>query len=282
LSNIVNKNAFGRLLKLWRNTRNISQEELSLEVGVSGRHISFLETGRSNPGRELILKIATFFKLSPRDLNNLLVAAGFTQSESHEEETTLPSHVRKTLQLSLSSLDPTPAIANDPYGNAIMVNKAWVKIHQRCDKAFIENNLNIYHCYFSEKGLQPFLVGWEGTACSLLMNLQQEILLTNDERATAILEELLSYPSTPKNWRQLSDEFGYQNSFRVDIETADHSEIEKLICVNHTVGATPFISDPRIILSSFHRIDGQPIIGSDTDIDVTHPLLYNSKKFATH
>ncbi|CAH0991534.1 hypothetical protein SIN8267_01642 [Sinobacterium norvegicum] len=267
-------NAFGRLLKLWRNTRGISQEELSLEVDVSGRHISFLETGRSNPGRNLVIKIADVFKLSPRDRNNLLVAAGFTQSDS---ESDLQRHrlTTKTLQLSLASLEPTPACASDAYGNILMVNRGWVKLHQGCAKELIQTpNINSYHLYFADNGLKPLLIDWENIACALLMNLQQEVLLTDDARAEEVLVQLLAYPDTPENWQQKSDQFGYQHSFRIDVRTPQNG-VDELLCINHTVGATPFISDPRIIMSSFHRADGQPMFTSDDLDDISHPLLFS-------
>jgi transcriptional regulator with XRE-family HTH domain len=274
LSKSAKHNAFGRLLKLWRNTRGISQEELSLEVDVSGRHISFLETGRSNPGRSLVIKIADVFKLSPRDRNNLLVAAGFTQSDS--ESNLQRQHLTmKTLQLSLASIDPTPACASDAYGKIIMVNRGWVKLHQGCANELIQTpTINSYHLYFASNGLRPLLVGWENIACALLMNLQQEVLLTDDARAEEILEQLLAYPDTPENWQQKSDQFGYQHSFRIDV-TMPQGEVEELLCINHTVGATPFISDPRIIMSSFHRVDGEPIFSQQQLADINHPLLFS-------
>ncbi|ROS01602.1 DNA-binding XRE family transcriptional regulator [Sinobacterium caligoides] len=274
LSTPVKKNAFGRLLKLWRNTRNMSQEELSLEVGVSSRHISFLETGRSNPGRKLVGQIAEVFKLSTRDRNNLLVAAGFTQTELEADQR--QHHlITKTLQLTLSGLDPTPACASDAYGNIIMVNRAWVRLYQRYGiDLSSDGRINSYHLYFSNKGLKPYLVGWDDIACALLMNLQQEVLLTDDARALDILEELLNYPDIPENWQRRSDQIGYQHSFRVSLRALDGLSTEELVCVNHTVGATPFISEPRIIISSFHRTDGLPIEGTEELSAIDHPLLY--------
>ena len=122
---------FGRLLRFWRNTFSLSQEALSLEVGVSARHISFLETGRSSPGKALVYQLAETFGLSSRDTSNLLAAAGFFPDKV-KSDLSAPEQrwLRKSVALSLRDLEPAPAWVSDPCGTVLMVNRGWIQLDQ--------------------------------------------------------------------------------------------------------------------------------------------------------
>lgn len=117
--------SFGRNLKYWRKRRGLSQLELATEAETTPRHISFIETGRSRPGRDLILRLARSLALLTRDTNALLVAAGFTpafKQRSFDEEAMRP--FTATIRAILDGHDPYPGSAFDPLGRIHMTNAA--------------------------------------------------------------------------------------------------------------------------------------------------------------
>ena len=121
-------NGAGPLLRRWREARHLSQLELALEAEVSARHLSFLETGRANPSRELLLTLANVLDVPLRERNVLLLAAGYAPIYA---ETSLNdprmSQVRAAIEIILNSNEPRSAIAHDRYWNVVMANAAFVR-----------------------------------------------------------------------------------------------------------------------------------------------------------
>ena len=264
--------AFGRLLRFWRMTTELSQEELSARVGASARHLSFLENGKSNPGRQMVIDLAQVFDLAHRDTNNMLVAAGFQPNNTTDDSETEQKFLDKSLKLTLHSLNPAPACIADPCGDIRYVNRAWVYYHQLRNTSFVNGDCtNSYHLYFSNEGLRPYLEDWDGVACALLMNLQQEVLLTDDAKAQKVLVELLNYPDIPENWRQRGKEVAYNHSFRVKL-SFDDGPHQTYIAINNTVGATPYVSEPRLLISSLHSVNPN-LYDPDLTGPLSHPLL---------
>jgi transcriptional regulator with XRE-family HTH domain len=265
---------FGRLLRFWRNTFSLSQEALSLEVGVSARHISFLETGRSKPGKALVLQLATAFGLSSRDTSNLLAAGGFFPDRA-ESDLSAPEQrwLRKSIALGLRDLDPAPAWVADSCGRILMVNRGWIHLNRDHLPEFGATlRMNSYHMYFSELGLRKQLLDWEELACALLVNLQQEVLLTGDQQAQQVLDELLQYSDVPEDWAQRGARVPYSHSFK--IRSQREREQITWIAINNTVGATPYVAQPRLLLSALHPLDKSqwPQLSQLQDLD--HHLLY--------
>ena len=266
---------FGRLLRFWRNTFSLSQEALSLEVGVSARHISFLETGRSSPGKALVYQLAETFGLSSRDTSNLLAAAGFFPDKV-KSDLSAPEQrwLRKSVALSLRDLEPAPAWVSDPCGTVLMVNRGWIQLNQDHLHLFgVELPNNAYHMYFSNLALRKRLLDWEDLACALLVNLQQEALLTEDPQAQQVMDELLQYPGIPEDWAQRGARVPYSSSFKIRLQR-DDGEADTYIAINNTVGATPYVRQPRLLVSAMHPLDSSRWPGKDALEGLEHPLLY--------
>ncbi len=269
---------FGRLLRFWRFTFAMSQEELALETGVSPRHLSFIETGRSQPGRTMVLSLARVFGLAPQDLNTLLVAAGFAADPDPVDlEQPALRWLHKSLDLHMRALDPWAAAVLDRYGNLHLVNRGWLAMHRALvSAAALQPPVNSYHLLFAENGLRPHLVEWEDVACRLLMTLQQEVLLSGDAGAEALLAQLLDYPSIPAHWRRRGAEIAHQHSFRVQVRMPDGNARSYLNTVN-TVGATPYVGEPRLLLSVLTPEDLVPDFSREAllgDASLSHPLLH--------
>lgn len=256
----------------------MSQEELALETGVSPRHLSFLETGRSQPGRSMVLSLAGVFGLAPQDLNTLMVAAGFA-ADPEPVDLGQPSlrWLHKSLDVHMRMLDPWSAAVHDKYGNLQLVNRGWLALHRELVSAdALAPPLNVYHLFFADNGLRPHLVEWEDVACRLLMTLQQEVLLGADTAAESLLAQLLAYPSIPANWRQRGAEIAHQHSFRVHLRLADGGTRNYLNTVN-TVGATPYVGEPRLLISVLAPENLEPDFSRGqllSDASLLHPLLH--------
>lgn len=269
---------FGRLLRFWRSTFGLSQEELALETGVSARHVSFLETGRSQPGRNMVLALAAVFRLAPQDLNTLLVAAGFAPDPPGADmQAPEMRWLHKSLELNMRALDPWAATVQDAYGNLHLVNRGWLAMHRGVvAPEVLTPPINSYHLFFSERGLRPRLVDWEDVACRLLMTLQQEVLLSGDPDAGRLLAQLLEYPSIPAQWARRGAGIAFQNSFKVRLAMPGHDVRTYLYTVN-TVGATPYVGEPRLLVSLLTPEDlRQEFTGAELLADGTlrHPLLH--------
>ncbi len=262
-------------MRFWRNTFSLSQEALSLEVGVSARHISFLETGRSSPGKSLVFQLAQAFDLSSRDTSNLLAAAGFFPDRT-ESDLSAPEQrwLRKSAALRLRDLEPAPAWLADPSGRILMVNRGWIYLHLAHVHLLGEDlPNNAYHMYFSSLGLRNRLLNWEELACALLVNLQQEALLTEDPQAQQVLDQLLEYSDIPQDWAQRGARVPYSHSFKLRMQR-DHDITDTFIAINNTVGATPYVAQPRLLLSALHPLDTGQWPGLEQLEGLEHPLLY--------
>ena len=264
---------FGRLLRFWRQTFAISQESLALEVDVSPRHISFLENGRSKPGLALIYQIASALNLSNRDTSNLLASAGFFPDTSDHLASTEQRWLDKSIAMRLRDLDPIPAWVADPCGDIVMVNRGWLHLNHESGEHRSNLAMNAYHRYFSSLGLRDHLLNWDDLACALLLNLQQEVMLTDDDTAQALLAELLQYPGIPENWRQRAASIPYAHSFKIQFRVAPE-QIVTFIAINTTVGATPYVSRPRMILTALHPIHDQEWVSLDAIAHLQHPKLF--------
>ena len=115
----------GELLRAWRQRRSLSQLELALEADVSSRHVSFLETGRARPSREMVLHLAEHLEVPLRDRNGLLLAAGYAPVYAERElETPEMEPVRRALDRFLRAHEPVPAVVVDRHYNLVYSNDA--------------------------------------------------------------------------------------------------------------------------------------------------------------
>lgn len=270
--------AFGRLLRFWRMTFGMSQEDLSWDVGISTRHISFLESGRAQPGRTTVLILAEAFKLGLRDTNNMLVAAGFfPQMKKLGNDMPELKRLHKSLVITMKGRDPHPTVVHDPFGNIVMVNKAWLRFFKdNAQSEAIEGPLNAYRLYFCEEGLRPYLMNWDTLSCAYLMALQQELLLNDDPGGQQILDELLGYPNIPQDWKRRAVTIPHSSYYTMNFRLRDGS-IHGFHSVTCTVGAMPYISEPRMLVHTLYPKSGKPYSTQealDNDATLQHPLLF--------
>lgn len=184
--------AFSNMLRRWRKLKKMSQLDLSLESGISQRHISFLESGRSRPGRDVILQLANTLNMSLRDTNQFLKSAGFAPvfSERSLDDEAMVS-INNALNMTLTHHEPFPALVVDRNWDLYMTNAATNKLLSLTGTPapeLMENGkLNIYRLTFSNKGFRPFISNWQEIANPLLLRLQREV---NDDPENSFLSRL--------------------------------------------------------------------------------------------
>lgn len=185
----------GALLREWRQRRNLSQLDLASLAGVSSRHLSFVETGRARPSREMVLHLAEELDVPLRDRNGLLVAAGFAPVY-RERRIDAPEMepVREAIDALLRGHEPYPAIVCDRHWNLVSANAAsWVLV-EGVDAELLEPPLNVLRISLHPRGLAPRIRNFAEVSAHLLTRLRRQVHLTGDEDAAELYEELASYP----------------------------------------------------------------------------------------
>jgi transcriptional regulator with XRE-family HTH domain len=196
----------GDLLRDWRSVRRLSQLELALAADVSSRHLSYVETGRAQPSRDLVSRLAQTLELPLREQNALLVAAGYAPEYS---ETALGAPematVRKAIDLILDKQDPYPAIVMNRHWDLLMANRSTTRIFRWLLEGPPAQS-NIMKTFFDPRGVRPFVVNWEECAGDLIRHLHNDLAAApSDARLSQLMRDVLAYPDVPQRWarRQL-------------------------------------------------------------------------------
>lgn len=201
--------SFRTLLKQWRNQRGLSQLDLAITSHVSQRHISFLESGRAKPSRDMVLQLATVLEVPLRQQNLMLSAAGFAPVHA-ETDLSAPemTSVRKALDFMLRQQEPYPAIVIDRYWNLLLANNATTRLltlfidpTELQNRFFQDGRINLMRIIFHPHGLRPFIVNWEKLAGRLLQRVHREAMTEGEnEQSNQLLKELMSYPGVAEIW----------------------------------------------------------------------------------
>jgi transcriptional regulator with XRE-family HTH domain len=194
----------GGLLRYWREVRGVSQLDLSLDAGISQRQISFIESGRSVPGRQTLLNVAQSLDVPLRERNALLLSAGYAPMYSEaqwnaDEMSLVTDAARRVLQ----QHEPFPAIVMDRYWNVLMTNHA-APAFFNCfvDMAARAGPRNILHLIFDPHGMRPHVANWETVARSFIQRVYRESVgHAVDNQTQQLLDALLSYPDVRPEWR---------------------------------------------------------------------------------
>jgi transcriptional regulator with XRE-family HTH domain len=185
----------------------MSQLALAMETEVSPRHLSFVETGRGNPSREMVLLLAGALDVPPRARNDLLVAAGYAPiyRESGLDAPEM-AQFRRALDFIMRQQEPYPAIALDRHWNILLANEGarrlvGLLLDPAAGDALGPPNALRLICH--PQGLRPCIANWEATAAALIQWLHRDLLRSADAEIRRLLDELLAYPDVPSHWRTI-------------------------------------------------------------------------------
>ena len=191
---------FGRILRQWRGARHLSQLALATEAGISTRHLSFLETGRAQPSREMVQLLAGMLDVPLGDRNALLVSAGYAPVYG-DRALGAPElePVRRALQFILGQQEPFPALVLDGQWNIVMRNDASRRVFRQFRGAVDSDN--VMRTVFDPRGLRPFIVNWEEVAECLMHSIHREVAAHGSEAVMRLRDELLAFPDVPSRWK---------------------------------------------------------------------------------
>ncbi len=185
----------GALIRLWREARGLSQLALSLDVGISSRHLSFVENARSRPSADLLIALATRLEVPLRERNELLLAGGFAP---RYRETSIDAPalamVRTSIDRLLAAHDPYPGVALDRCWNVVIANQAAQRLVELLPAALRTLPFNTFRTGLHPDGLRRLTSNFDQWGAYLLGQLDRLVMRTLDPGASALLDEVTAWP----------------------------------------------------------------------------------------
>ena len=269
-------NSFGRLLKFWRQLHGFSQEALALELDSSARHISCLENAKAHPSLPMIEQLSNAFSLKERDRCYLMLSAGYTP-ELASVAFNAPDFkwLRSAMHRSVTALDPHPAALIDRYGELLMVNRAWVGLYRQLfNEEDLNKHVNHYDLLFAGQAKAGKSMVGDNAMALVIMALQQEALMSDDQRYQAVLKRLCENENTPKNWAKLASRLDPMASYRIQLPVG--TDLTTFFAVNQTVGSTgpaSYVSEPRLTIVTLYPEHIEADLSNFIGHNYSHPLL---------
>jgi transcriptional regulator with XRE-family HTH domain len=185
----------GDHLREWRQRRHLSQLDLAGDAEISARHLSFVETGRAAPSRDMVLRLAERLEVPLRERNVLLVAAGFAPAfpQRSLDDPALKS-ARAAIDLVLKAHEPNPALAVDRHWNMVSANRMVTPLLEGIAPDMLAPPLNVMRLSFHPKGLAPCTVNLAEWCGHLLERLHRQCEAAADAHLVRLYDELKSYP----------------------------------------------------------------------------------------
>lgn len=187
------KTTFGHLLKMWRKKAALSQQQLAFAAGTTPRHLSFIETGRSRPGRSIVLRLGQALDLSIRNQNALLVAAGFAPrfpERDLRDERTQP--YLRAVESILEQHEPNPGAAFNLLGCIVLANRPFRTMFPDCLKLSPEQSVDMF---FSPGPYRDRMENWAEVAWAWIDRQQHEVARTNNVELARLVERALDHLS---------------------------------------------------------------------------------------
>lgn len=190
--------SIGGLLRDWRHRRRLSQLELALEAEISTRHLSFIETGRARPSRELVLHLAHLLELPLRERNRWLLSAGFAPAYAETAfDSPALSAAREAVQRVIELHSPFPAVAVDRHWNLQLANASAQALLGSVAAELLQPQANVLRLSLHPRGLAPQIVNLKQWRGHLLARLRRQVQDSGDTVLAALLAELSAYPPLP-------------------------------------------------------------------------------------
>lgn len=251
----MSRTDFGALLRDWRHASGLSQLELASRAEVSQRHVSFLETGRSRPSREMVIHLGLVLDVSPREQNLLLLAADhapeFTETPLEDLE-----HIAGVLDFILEAHEPNVAIVVDRSWNLVRANRAATSLTSILfsePPSWATPNLNVMRLNFHPEGIRRHMVDWERTAAALLRQLERDVAShPHDPSLRALLGEVRGYPQVDTLPRRQP---GTQRDLLVPVTYVIHGEEISLFTTIATIGDAHDLTLAELRLETFWPVD---------------------------
>ncbi|HEY7409886.1 MAG TPA: helix-turn-helix transcriptional regulator [Vicinamibacteria bacterium] len=256
--------SFGELLREWRTARRRSQLDLALTAEVSARHLSFLETGRAAPSREMVLLLGSALDVPLRERNALLQAAGFAPAyrETALREPAM-EHMTEALRLILRQHEPFAAVALDRHWNLVMANAAYLRMLTlflgpermgglAAGEVAPRPRLNTLRALFDPAGLRPHVANFEELARELVGRVRREAAWEGDAESAELLADLVRAAGLPAPGAALPSP---EQAMVVPVEIRAGSQVLRFFTTITTLGAPQDITLAELRIEAFHPAD---------------------------
>ena len=199
MATVTSQPEIGIRLREWRERQRLTQLALALKAGTSARHLSFVETGRSKPGREMLLRILKHLEMPLREQNEVLLGAGYAPAfpeRSLDDSELAP--VRAALDRILTAHEPNPAVVFDRAWNLVAANAVLFSLTEvvDIDPVLLEPPVNVLRVGLHPRGLAPLIVNLGEWRAQFLGRLERQVAVTGDPELAALLEEVTGYPGS--------------------------------------------------------------------------------------
>jgi transcriptional regulator with XRE-family HTH domain len=192
----VHQLPFGVLLRRWRERRRMTQADLAFAADSSTRHLSCLETGKAQPSREMIARLAEYLEIPLRDQNTLLLAAGFAPAFQERSLAALDA-AKAAIDAVLKAHKPYPAFAVDRHWNIVASNSALPQLYEGCSPDLMRAPVNAVRLVLHPAGLGPRIVNYAAWRSHTLTILRQQIDARADPVIQGLFAEVSAYPTPP-------------------------------------------------------------------------------------
>jgi transcriptional regulator with XRE-family HTH domain len=244
----------GELVRSWREQRHLSQLDLASEAEISQKHLSFIESGRSAPSRDMVLRLAEYLDVPLRERNALLVAAGFAPI-FRDRPLSDPAleRARSAIDLVLKAHEPYPALTVDRHWTMVAANASVAPLLAGVDPQLLQPPVNVMRVSLHPRGLAPLIVNLAEWRSHLLDRLRRQYRVTRDAVIDALLKELTGYQmGTAQSDRPAQ---GHQDEVAVPLRLRTHAGTLSFLSTVTVFGTAVDITLSELSLEAFYPAD---------------------------
>ncbi len=246
-------NAFGEHLREWRQRRHLSQLDLAGDAEISARHLSFVETGRAAPSRDMVLRLAERLDVPLRERNVLLVAAGFAPAFPNRSlDDPALAAARQAVETVLKAHEPYPALAVDRHWNLVSANAMIAPFLTGVAPSLLAPPINVMRLSFHPQGIAPLTVNLAEWCAHLLERLHRQCEATADPVLIALYDELKTYPIPARKTPHL---VGAENSLAVPFQMRMGDDVLSFISTTMVFGTPLDVTLSELALETFFPAD---------------------------
>ena len=241
----------GEHLREWRQRRHLSQLDLAVDAEISARHLSFVETGRATPSREMVLKLAERLDVPLRERNVLLVAAGFAPAFPQRSlDDPMLKSARQAIDLVLKAHEPNPALAYDRHWNLVTANRMVAPLLDGIPERLLGQPLNVLRLAFHPEALAPRTVNLAEWCGHLLERLHRQCEATADPELIKLYNDLKAFP-IPARAAPLPPD----NNVAIPLRLRHKGEVLSFISTTMVFGTPVDVTLSELALETFFPAD---------------------------
>ena len=241
----------GEHLREWRQRRHLSQLDLAVDAEISARHLSFVETGRATPSREMVLKLAERLDVPLRERNVLLVAAGFAPAFTQRSlDDPMLKSARQAIDLVLKAHEPNPALAYDRHWNLVTANRMVAPLLDGIPERLLGQPLNVLRLAFHPEALAPRTVNLAEWCGHLLERLHRQCEATADPELIKLYNDLKAFP-IPARAAPLPPD----NNVAIPLKLRHKGEVLSFISTTMVFGTPVDVTLSELALETFFPAD---------------------------